>query len=307
MTTTTATPPGHAEYLNLREVAELLRLKERKLYDLVREGRIPCVKVTGKWLFPRARIDAWIAEAESGAVPIQATTRAARPGIIAGSRDPLLDWAIAQSGCGLATLGGGSLAGLEIFKDGGAVAAGLHLLDRDTGEYNTPFLARHGGAEGAVLIEWARREQGLVVAPNNPAGLGSVGDVLAKRARIVLRQPEAGAHVLLDALVAREGRTVADLKTAGDVAQTGLDVGLAVLDGRADCGLAVRAVARRLHLDFVPLAWERFDLLMDRREYFEPTFQQLLAFCRSPAFRDKAADLQGYDLSGHGTIRFNGP
>ncbi len=298
------------EYLNLKEVADLLRLKERKLYDLVKEGRIPCVKVTGKWLFPRARIEAWIAGAEAGgpapltAIPVG--SRARPPAIVAGSRDPLLDWAIGESRCGLATLGGGSLAGLEKFRAGGAVAAGLHLLDADSGEYNVPFLDRRGGTDGMVLIEWARREQGLVVPPGNPLGLASAADILAKGARVAMRQPEAGAHVLLRALIARVGGTLADIPAGGDVCQTGLEVGLAVLDGRADCGLAVRAVARRLHLDFVPLAWERFDLLLDRRDYFEPPFQALLAFCRTPALAAKAADLQGYDLSGHGTVRFNG-
>lgn len=294
------------EYLNLKEVADLLRLKERKLYDLVREGRIPCVKVTGKWLFPRAKIEAWIAGAESAGPAAQAAARPRAPGIVAGSRDPLLDWAIGESRCGLATLGGGSLSGLEKFRAGGALAAGLHLLDAETGDYNVPFITRQGGTDGMVLIEWARREQGLVVPPGNPLGLASAADVLARGARVAMRQPEAGAHVLLEALVARAGGALADLPAGGDVCQTGLEVGLAVLDGRADCGIAVRAVARRLHLDFVPLAWERFDLLLDRRDYFEPPVQALLAFGRSPALAAKAADLRGYDLSNHGTVRFNG-
>ena len=48
-------------YLTTDEAAAYLRLKERKLYELVAEGAIPCSKVTGKWLFPRAALDRWVA------------------------------------------------------------------------------------------------------------------------------------------------------------------------------------------------------------------------------------------------------
>ena len=81
----------------------------------------------------------------------------------------------------------------------------------------------------------------------------------------------------------------------------------AVLDGRADAGLAIRAVARQLRLDFVPLYREPYDLVMRRRDYFEPPVQRLLAFARGEAARDKATDLAGYDLSVLGAVRYNGP
>jgi excisionase family DNA binding protein len=42
------------ELLTTDEAAEYLRLSERKLYELVAERAVPCSKVTGRWLFPRA-------------------------------------------------------------------------------------------------------------------------------------------------------------------------------------------------------------------------------------------------------------
>jgi len=301
-----------AEYLTLKEVADLLRLKERKLYDLVHSGRIPCVKVTGKWLFPRQKLDAWMAAGgsveEDGPDPADGPPALPRPvpAIVAGSRDPWLDWCIGQSGCGLATAGGGSGAGLAQLLAGQALAAGIHLLHAGTAAYNVPFLAGRPGSGDMVLIEWAKREQGLVVAPGNPLGLSDAADLARGRVRVARRQAGAGAQLLLEALLARTDHTPADLTFLEETCPTGFEVGMAILDGRADAGLATRAVARRLHLDFVPLAWERFDLALRRRDWFEPPMQTLAGFCRSDAAHAKAADLLGYDLSGHGTVWWNG-
>ena len=99
------------DYLTTREVADLIRLKERKVYDLVATGAIPCVRVTGKLLFPRHLVEAWLAqhiEYGGGAETLQP-----RPRICAGSHDPLLDWALREAGTGLAVSFAGSLAGLR--------------------------------------------------------------------------------------------------------------------------------------------------------------------------------------------------
>ena len=94
---------------------------------------------------------------------------------------------------------------------------------------------------------------------------------------------------------------------AGRRKLTGQEVGLAVLEGKADAGIGLRAVARQLRLDFVPLASERFDLVLRRHDYFEPPFQRLLAFAGTEAFRSRAAELGGYDVSGLGRVRYNAP
>ena len=89
-------------------------------------------------------------------------------------------------------------------------------------------------------------------------------------------------------------------------ARTEADVAQHVLEGRADAGLAVETVARMHRLDFIPLFRERYDLLVWRREYFETPMQRLLAFCASAAFRRRATEIGGYDLTGLGTVRYNG-
>src|ERR1041385_9123699 len=92
------------QLLTTAEAAAYLRLKERKIYEMVAEGTVPCTKVTGRWLFPKAELDQWVA----GSVTRPAgSARAAPPAIVAGSHDPLPEWALCGSGSGLATLAGG--------------------------------------------------------------------------------------------------------------------------------------------------------------------------------------------------------
>ena len=292
------------DLMTTREVAEYLRVKERKIYELVREREIPCTRVSGKWLFPKRLVDVWLLEGSEGPRPAMQTVP---PPIIAGSQDPLLDWALQESGSDIAMLACGSAGGLDRLADGRALAASLHLVDEESGEYNVSAISRALSSKEVVAINWAWRDQGLVVAPGNPLGLTEIADLGAKSARVVHRQDGSGSELLLRRMLAAADLHVDDLSLLGETAKSETDLGLAVLDGRADAGLAVAAVARRLKLEFVALAHERFDLVVGRRDYFEPPFQALVEFARSGRFRRHAGELGGYDLAETGRVVYVGP
>lgn len=290
-------------YLTTRELADYLRIKERRIYELLRQRAIPATRVTGKWLFPKAEIDRWLGAQEIEGI---GAGRPFAPPIIAGSSDPLLDWAVRESGCGLAIQAGGSEDGLRRVETGAAQAAGLHLFDSERGEYNRPLIRARLSKLPLVLIEWAKRRQGLVVAAGNPKKIAGLGDLARREVKLVRRPQGAGSQRLLDQLLAREGIAPAGYRDTA-VAQGETDLGLAILDGSADVGLAVEAVARTLKLDFVPLAEERYDLLVERRAFFEPPLQRLFAFAHTAAFAARAKALGGYDLAQLGTVHYNGP
>lgn len=298
------TPPnGPHDMMTTREVADYLRVKERKIYELVRDKRIPCSRVTGKWLFPRRLIDRWVAENADYA----GVARPSPPPVIAGSHDPLLDWAARESGCGLALLPGGSVDGLRRLAAGEATLCGLHLRDGAGEGYNVEAARDALAGMDIVLVEWAWRRQGLVVAPGNPLSLNSIVDLKKRRARLARRQAEAGSQVLLLRLLDEAEIAPGDMRYADPPALSETELGLAVLEGRADAGLAVEAVARQLKLGFVPLARERYDLAMRRRDFFEAPVQRLLAFARDKRFAERAAALGGYDVAATGTVRYNAP
>lgn len=297
--------------MNTREVADYLRIKERTVYDLVKHRRIPCTRIAGKWLFPKALIDSWLldnVETMDGASAGQARAPGRPPPpTLAGSHDPLLEWAVRESECGLALMTGGSLDGIERLADGEAMLAGAHVLDADSNDYNVSLARRRLGDRGLVVVEWAWRQQGLVLAAGNPMGVRTVADLTRVGARLVRRQAEAGSYILLAHLLAEAGISPADLTVAPQRARSELDVAVSIREGKADAGLAVAAAAAQLGLDFVPLRRERFDLVMRRRTYFEPPVQALLSFCRTPALAARAGDLDGYDVSGLGRVVYNGP
>jgi excisionase family DNA binding protein len=290
------------DLLTTDEAAAYLRLSERKLYELVANGAVPCTKVTGKWLFPKAALDRWLA---AGLVAPAALALAPAPPIVGGSHDPLLEWALRESASALASLPEGSEAGLRRLARGEVTAAAIHLhrLDGDDEEANTQAVASAAGLYDAVVIAFARREQGLLVAAGNPLRRGDVADIATKRARLALRPQGAGAQLLLLALVARAGLALDDLAVVKPACPTGADIAQAVRSGRADCGVATRAVAQAAGLDFVPLSWERFDLVLRRRDYFGAPLQALFKFLRTGAFRERAAELSGYDVSEAGDVR----
>jgi putative molybdopterin biosynthesis protein len=293
------TDRADAELLTTREVAALLRIKERKVYDLVASGEIPHVRVTGKLLFPRALLDAWLGRHGGH----DRSTPRVWPNIVAGSHDPLLDWALRESGAGLATFFDGSLDGLERLAQGDALMAGLHLVEGDG--WNVAHIERRLGGEPVVLIEWARREQGLILPPGNPAGISGPRDLQGRR--LIPRQREAGGFLLLQHLLEGEGLSLDAVDLLAPPARTEADVAIAIADGKAEVGLGLAAMARQFRLDFLPLVRERYDLVIWRRAFFEPPLQRLWAFCRSAPFPAKARDLGGYDIKGFGRVRYNGP
>ncbi|NKB48404.1 MAG: helix-turn-helix domain-containing protein [Alphaproteobacteria bacterium] len=289
--------------MTTREVADYLRIKERKVYDLVRQGNIPCSRRSGKWLFPKALIDRWVLQG----VQSPEIALGPAPAIIAGSHDPLLDWAVRESGCGLAILGGGSLDGLSRVADGAAAACGAHMRDPETGTYNVPWVSRALGGRDVVVIRWAQRVQGLLVAAGNPLGLAGIADLAGTaKPRVGQRQEGAGSQMLLRQLLGDADIALDDLNLVLPSANTEGDLALLIADDKADAGVAIAAVARTHRLDFVPLADEYFDLIVRRHDYFEAPIQTLLAFARGDAFRARADELTGYDIREFGTVVWNG-
>ena len=275
------------EFLTTSEAAAYVRLGERKLYELVTSGAIPCSKVAGKWLFPRHELDLWVL---SGLARPAGMIAADPPPIVGGSQDDLLEWTLRESGSGLASLTEGTARGVDRLQRGEVMAAAVHFhsdaISSDSGdEANIATVRAMPGLHDAVLVAFARRQQGLLVAPGNPKHLHGLADVLVTGAQMAVRQPGAGAQMLLDVLLRRAGAVHKDLRRLEPPCLTGPDLAAA-------------------GLDFVPLLWENFDLLMRQRSYFRPPIQALIGFIGQKRLKQRAAELTGYDTTPAGQIRF---
>ena len=292
-----------------KAVAAYLKVNEKMIYSLVSEKGLPATKVTGKWLFPKQLVDQWL-EIHTQNYPQSQTQLPPYHGllIITGSNDPLLDKTLTlfnrnQSGQ-VAVFGNlGSMGGLQALRQGLCHIAASHLLQEDETEYNFEFAIKELNLMPAV-INFCRREQGILVAKGNPEKIQSITDLGRNGMRIVNRQLGTGTRLLLDRELKREGIKTEKIDGYQREVSRHIDVGLEILAGRADAGPAIRAVAGILDLDFIPLRWERFDFMIDKDRFFEEGIQHFLGLLHEAAFRDLVSDLGGYDISLSGKMIF---
>lgn len=224
-----------------------------------------------------------------------------------GSHDLVLDLqaqflAERAPGTRLASANAGSLGGMVALRRGEAHLAGSHLLHPESGEYNTAYVHQYLPGHPIVLVTLTRREQGLIVAPGNPKRISGLADLSRPDVRYVNRQRGAGTRVLLDYRLGELGIDPAAVQGYTREEVTHLAVAAAVAGGVADCGLAIRAAARALELDFIPVEWERYDLVIPRQHYESALLKPLLALLNDPGFRAAVSELPGYDPSPMGQV-----
>ncbi|MCI0398280.1 MAG: molybdopterin biosynthesis protein [Chloroflexi bacterium] len=228
--------------------------------------------------------------------------------VVIGSHDLTLDLlaqflAELHEGLRLASANVGSLGGLVALRRGEAHLAGAHLLDPQTGRYNDSYVERYLPGQAVALVTLAGREQGWIVPRGNPKGISGWADAANPEVEIVNRQRGAGTRVLLDYHLEQLGIRPETVQGYEREEYTHLAVAAAVASGAADAGLGVRAAARALGLDFVPLAHEQYDLVIPQVYYESDLLRPLLDLLHDPAFRAAVAALPGYDVRPMGQAR----
>lgn len=222
-----------------------------------------------------------------------------------GSHDLTLDLLaqfLAEAGGGtagrrrLTSANVGSLGGLVALRRGEAHLAGSHLLDPQTGEYNLSYVKQYLPDQAVALVTFVGREQGWIVPPGNPKGLAVWADAARPDVRLVNRQRGAGTRVLLDYQAGKLGITPEQIQGYGREEYTHLAVAAAVASGAADTGLGIRAAARALELDFVPLAHEQYDLVIPHPYFESDLLRPLLDLLHHDGFKTAVAALPGYDV-----------
>ena len=146
-----------SDYFTTDELAEFLRIKPRKVYDLISKGDIPHSRVMGKLLFSKKEISKWISGEKIN--NLEATNI---PNVLLGSHDPLLELAIKHSKSGIAMSFDGSIQGIDRFKSNQGIASGLHIYDHSLKSWNVPLIKSQLNTKQIVLMEWATRQRGLI-------------------------------------------------------------------------------------------------------------------------------------------------
>jgi putative molybdopterin biosynthesis protein len=194
----------------------------------------------------------------------------------------------------------GSMGGITAVNEQSAHIAGMHLFDPEQNDYNFPFLEKYAPDLKFKLVNLAVRHQGLIVLPGNPKNIQTIHDLARKDVTFINRQRGAGTRILLDHHLQEAGLSPGEIAGYDKEEFTHMAVAVNILSGAADCGLGIMAAARALNLDFIPLARERYDLLIPEYSFDDPKVRTLLEILRSGPVREKIKSMGGYetDLTG---------
>jgi len=297
------------DLLSTKEVAAFLNVNEKMVYTLVSDKGLPATKITGKWLFPRHLVAQWI-EAHTLNYPEVGNRLPPYHGllIIAGSNDLLLEKTISLFNSlhtdHVAVFGNlGSMGGLRALRRNLCHIASSHLLQENGNEYNFSFASQELERLPAV-VNFCKREQGIILAKGNPKGIHNIGDLGRPDLRIVNRSLGTGTRLLFDRELKKSGILGEKIEGYQHVVSRHMDVGLKVLSGKADAGPGIKPVASLLNLDFLPIRWERYDLLIAKDRFFSKGVQLFQGLLHEADFKTLAQGLDGYDLSDSGKMIF---
>ncbi len=297
------------KFITTREVAQLLHVNEKMIYSLISEKGLPATKVTGKWLFPKKMVEEWL-ELSIVNQPDSVPSFSSETGrlLLAGSDDPLLQKTLSLfhnrvSGTTAFFANVGSMGGLTCLRRGLCHIGVCHLLQDDNEEYNFEF-ADHELEKSPIFINFSKRQQGILVKKGNPKNIQGITDLAKPDVTIVNRPLGTGTRLLLDYEIAKSDISARQIKGYDNEVPKHFDAGMEIILGHADAAPAVRAVTSMLDLDFIPLRWERFDLLVRKESFFEQGIQSFISILHEKAFANLAGSFAGYDVSMSGKMIF---
>jgi putative molybdopterin biosynthesis protein len=298
------------EMLTTKQVAKFLSVNEKMVYSLISEKGLPASKVTGKWLFPIELVRQWVETGTQNYPEMAKLPPYHGLVLIAGSNDLLLDKVISTFNLKhddhMAMFGlAGSMGGLKALRKNLCHIAASHLV-ADNKEYNFPFIQNEMAPLPAV-VNFCLREQGILVQKGNPENIQSVSDLKRSHIKIVNRSLGTGTRQLFDRELKNIGIKGEALEGYDNCLSRHMDIGLAILTGKAHAGPGIKPVAKILGLDFLPLCWERFDLLIGKDKFFDQGIQLFLSLLKGKVIQAAAEEYGGYDLSLTGKMVYPEP
>ena len=227
--------------------------------------------------------------------------------VVIGSHDPLLDELTdlihrEDRRIFLSSAHVGSMGGIMAIRRGEAHAAGIHLLDTETGEYNRKYIKKYFPHGGVYLVRCVGRQQGLMLQKGNPLGLSRFADVARDGVRYVNRQKGSGTRILTDYLCRKEGVDPDQVYGYEREEVTHNAVAVQIAGGSADAGMGIYSAAKLYDLDFLPICVEEYDLLIPEKVWNTGLVKQLIRTLRSREFRERIEAMGGYTLDRPGEI-----
>ena len=299
-----------SENMNTKDVAEYLGINEKQVYALIKAKKIPCTRVTGKWIFVKHLIDEWITDdsKKNSGISLTNKEKSAAGILAAGSNDPILEILINQtrqrsSDFLIFSSNTGSIEGLRMLGSGITDIAWCHLADPITGEYNIESIKEITGNNEIAMVHLFFREVGFLLAPSISLKKKiSFKYISENNLKFVNRQPGSGTRISIDHLLSREGISPDRINGYTNEVFTHFEVGLKILSGEADAGIATVAVSKISGIPFIPMMKESFDMVLHKDTFFRKDVQEFIEILSSAEFRKSVEWLGDYDFTGSGRI-----
>lgn len=298
------------------EVAKILKISKYTVYELVKRGELKSYRIGKRMRIEPEDLEQFIhlqktKEHSTETIPYDHTlSRGDVTGkvlTLSGSHDFLIEHMVQYlskhpSGITLQANYMGSLEGLMMLHRGACDMAAIHLLDPSSGEYNIPFIEKIFIYERIKVIRLASRIQGLIVPSRNPKKILDWKDLTRNGVRFVNRQKGSGTRFLLDTHLQRRNISPDHINGYEMEEWNHFSTAACVARGSADVALGIKAAAQKMGLSFIPLAEERFDLIMRPESHNEETLDRFYELICSSSFKESIQDLEGYDFKNIGEI-----
>lgn len=301
-----------AENMSTKEVAEYLGINEKQVYALIKTKSIPCTRVTGKWVFPKRLIDRWITTSalKDGPVIDESARSESEDLFAAGNNDPVLDIVITHMKNGdpnthIFSSVTGSTEGLRLLGSGFTHIAWCHLADPVTGEYDMEMLENLLPHKKIAIVHLFQRELGFLLSPDSKEKTMNFTIIADKKLRFVNRQAGSGTRIVTDKLLSGENISHESINGYISEVNTHLEVGLMILSGEFDTGIATSAIAKILGLKFIPLIKENFDMVILQEAFFRDEVQAFIETLNADSFRKMVSHLGNYNFTNSGKILYS--
>ena len=297
--------------LTAAEAAKILKISKYTLYELVKRGEIPAHHIGRQLRIDPTVLDRYLRGTLgfNNAVPDAVPSNTPGAPIIRfiGSHDPVVELLFEFLKHGARPVESlisfkGSMDGLIALYRREAEISGAHLWDDSSKDYNISFVKHVLPGEAVCIVNLVQREQGFIVAPDNPLQLQTWEDITLEGLQFINRQKGSGTRLRLDAYLKSAKISPGRILGYEHEETTHSGVACLVASGQADAGVGVKAAAQRLGLGFIPLFHERYDLVCLGKTAKSPVWQQLLEVLRSPGFIQAIHQQKGYDTSLTGKI-----
>lgn len=296
------------------EIAKMFKISKHTVYELIKRGELNAFKVGSKMRISPDEVDRYIKSTKAYQSKVSQPTVHQQPSLsntirLSGSHDFLVEhltkYVSQHTNLQIQPTYIGSLEGLMMIYRGAADVCAMHLLDPNSKQYNIPFIKQFFIHEKISVIRFALREQGFIVAKNNPKRIICFQDLTRTEVSFINRQKGSGTRFLFDTFLAQYEIDPKDVKGYQSEEWNHLATASHISRGSADVGFGIRSAAEQLGLDFVSVIEEEFDLVFRWTDENKHELESLAELICSEQFKASIAEISGYNIKDLGEIKYN--